>query len=360
MFKNHFKLAWRNLKKNRQFSILNLVGLSTGLACAILIYLWVGDELQVNKFNEDDRRVFQVFQPASNGNGAIPNTPGLLADALAKEMPEVEYAAAAIPATWFDNKGLFSFHDAHIRADAQFVSKDYFHIFRCHFTDGNGDALFTSGNNIAISSQLASKLFGTATNVIGKTIEWNQQDFNESYLITGVFDKLPSNSTIQFDAVFNYAQFFDKRSQLSNWDNNDPNTYLLLKSGSNFARFNQKIKNFISTKSPRSQEALFVQRFSDTYLHNHYANGIPSGGRIEYVRLFSIIAIFILLIACVNFMNLSTARAVKRVKEVGIQKVMGATRRSLIIQHLSESLMMAFLSLIFAVILVTLLLPFFK
>src|SRR5690242_9030473 len=108
MFRNHFKLAWRNLIKNRQFTFLNLLGLSTGLACAILIYLWVSDELHVNKFNANDDRIYQVMQPSTNVNGAIENTPGLLADALQKEIPEVEYAASVIPSTWFSNKGLFS------------------------------------------------------------------------------------------------------------------------------------------------------------------------------------------------------------------------------------------------------------
>ncbi|HWB25626.1 MAG TPA: ABC transporter permease [Chitinophagaceae bacterium] len=359
MFKNYFKLAWRNLTKNLQCSFLNVVGLSTGLACVILIYLWVSDELHVNKFNKNDDRIYQVMQPVQGGNGAQPNTPGLLADALAKQMPEVEYAASVIPATWFDNKGLFSFNNTHIRADAQFVSKEYFNIFPCHFIQGSGNELFGTKNNIAISTQLALKLFGTTNNITGKTINWNQQDFDGTYTVAGVFEKFPPNSTIQFDAIFNYAQFFDTRSQLSRWDNNDPNTYVLLNSGANIDRFNQKIKHFIETKDSKSQETLFAQRFSDTYLHNHYENGIPSGGRIEYIKLFSIIAIFILLIACINFMNLSTAKSLKRVKETGIQKVMGATRGSLIIQYLSESLVMAFLSLLVAILIVALLLPLF-
>jgi hypothetical protein len=117
MFKNHFKLAWRNLVRNRQFTFLNLLGLSTGLTCTILIYLWVSDELHMNKLSANDERIYQVMQSSTDGNGAIENTPGLLADALQKEMPEVEYAASVIPSTWFSNKGLFSLNDVHIRAD---------------------------------------------------------------------------------------------------------------------------------------------------------------------------------------------------------------------------------------------------
>jgi len=360
MFQNHFKLAWRNLMKNRQFTFINLLGLSTGLVCAILIYLWVSDELQVNKSNANDNRVYQVMQPTTDGNGAIENTPGLLADALQKEMPEVEYAASVIPSTWFSNKGLFSLNDTHIRADGGFVSNNFFNIFSCHFVDGNAKQLFASKNNIVISRDLALKLFGTTNNIIGKTIEWNQQGFDNTYLVSGIFEKFPSNSTIQFDAIFNYAQFLGKNPKLLNWDNNDPDTYVLLKKGTNANAFNKKIAGFIQSKTTDSKEELFAQRFSDTYLHNHYENGKPSGGRIEYVKLFSIIAIFILLIACINFMNLTTAKALKRIKEVGIQKIVGASRRSLVIQYLSESILMAFLALLIALVLATMLLPAFK
>ena len=111
MFRNYFKLGWRNLIKNLKFTLLNLVGLSIGLACAILIYIWINDELQVDKFNKNDSRIYEVMQTARDGNEAINNTPGLLATSLSKEMPEVEYAASVIPSTWFDNKGLFSFDD---------------------------------------------------------------------------------------------------------------------------------------------------------------------------------------------------------------------------------------------------------
>ena len=360
MFKNYFKIAWRNLIKNRQFTFLNLFGLASGLACAILIYLWVSDEVHMNKFNTNNDRIYQVMQSSTENNGAIENTPGLLADALQKEMPGVEYAASVIPSTWFSNKGLFSLNDAHIRADGGFVSDNFFKIFSCHFIDGNANQLFANKNNLIISSELALKLFGTTNNVIGKTIAWNQQDFDGDYIVSGVFEKFPSNSTVQFDAVFNYAQFLDKNSKLLNWNNNDPSTYVLLKKGTNADAFNKKISGFVKTKDAESQEVLFAQRFSDTYLYNHYENGVPSGGRIEYVKLFSIIAIFILMIACINFMNLSTAKALKRIKEVGIQKVMGANRRLLIIQYLSESLLMAFLSLLIAIALVIVLLPAFQ
>ncbi|HLY68484.1 MAG TPA: ABC transporter permease, partial [Puia sp.] len=360
MLKNYLKLAWRNLIKNRQFTFLNLIGLSTGLACTILIYLWVSDELNVNKFNENVNRIYQIMQPISGSNQAIENTPGLLASSISKEMPAVEWAASVIPSTWFSDKGLFSFNSTHIRAAAGFVSNDFFKIFPSHFIDGNQDQLFAGKNNLAISKDLALKIFGKINNIVGKTVEWNQENFSDVYTVSGVFDNFPPNSTIQFDAIFNYALFLEKNQKLLQWSNNDPSTYVLLKKGINEDSFDKKINGFIKSKDALSTEVLFAQPFSETYLYNHYENGKPSGGRIEYVKLFSVIAIFLLAIACINFMNLSTAKAVKRIKEVAIQKVMGASRRTLIIQYLSESILMTFVSLIIAIILVSILLPVFK
>ncbi|HWY36106.1 MAG TPA: ABC transporter permease, partial [Nitrosopumilaceae archaeon] len=280
MLNNYFKLAWRNLVKNRQFTFLNLIGLATGLACTILIYLWVIDELHVNKFTNNDSRIYQVMQQATEGNQAFENTPGVLASSLWKEMPEVEYAASVIPPTWFANKGLFSFSDTHIRADGGFVSKDFFNIFSRQFIEGRRNQLFAGKNNISISKDLALKLFGTSYNIIGKTIEWNQDGFNGNYVITSVFEKFPSNSTIQFDAMLNYDQFLENNPKLLQWDNNDPNTYLLLKNGTNVPNFNKKLAGFIKSKNAQSTETLFAQLFSDTYLYNHYENGAPSGGRV--------------------------------------------------------------------------------
>src|SRR5687768_3739732 len=144
MIKNYFKIAWRNLIKNRLFTFLNLIGLSTGLACVILIYLWVSDELQVDKFNQKDSQLYQVMHNLTTSRGieTIENTPGLLAKALSEEMPEVEYAASVVPSTWFSNKGLVSFDETYLRADAQFISKDYFNIFSCNFLEGNKNQVF--------------------------------------------------------------------------------------------------------------------------------------------------------------------------------------------------------------------------
>lgn len=361
MFKNSFKTAWRHVVKDRQFTLLNLIGLSTGLACTLLIYLWVIDEMRMDKFNESDSRIFQVLHNITTPNGieTIENTQGLLAKTLGEEMPEVQYAASVIPAGWFSNRGLFSINNKHIRAGGQFVSKDYFNIFSVHFIQGNKQTALTDKYQIALSAELAQKLFNSI-NVVGRTVEWNQEGFTGIYQVSAVFDKFPSNSTVQFDALFNYDLFLEKNPKLQKWGNSDPNTYVLLKKGADAEQLNKKLKDLLKSKNEKATATLFAQRFSDKYLHNHYENGVPAGGRIEYVKLFSIIALFILIIACINFMNLSTAKAAGRLKEIGVKKVMGADRGSLVFQYLTESLMMATIATLFALALVWAILPQFN
>src|SRR6185295_4773722 len=159
MFKNYFKIAWRNLIKDRQFTFLNLVGLSTGLACALFIWLWINDELSMDKYNDNDRHLYQVMQNIKH-DGEIettPNTAGLLANALAAEMPEVSYAATVVPPSWFSSDGIISFGDKRLKAGAQFISKDYFNIFHCKFFEGDKRKITADKHSVAVSSELAMK-----------------------------------------------------------------------------------------------------------------------------------------------------------------------------------------------------------
>jgi hypothetical protein len=203
-------------------------------------------------------------------------------------------------------------------------------------------------------------LFGGASSALGKTIAWKQGEFNGTYRVTGVFRKPPARTTAPFDLLLNYALFLDKRPYLQEWGNSDPNTFVLLREGADAARLGKKIHNFLQSKMKGADSGLFLQRYSDRYLFGQYENGAVAGGRIAYVKLFSVIAAFILVIACINFMNLSTARASRRTKEVGIKKAVGADRQSIIFQFLGESLLMAFSALLVALLLVGLLLPGFN
>ncbi|MGX5852830.1 ABC transporter permease [Dyadobacter jiangsuensis] len=362
MIKSYLKIAWRSLIKDRQFTLLNLLGLSTGLACTLLIYLWVTDELRVDKHNAKDAHLFQVMvnQPQEDGIKTGEHTPGLLADALKAEMPEVEFATTVVPAEWFSNNGVVSVGETQLKAGGQFVSRDYFDVFTCPFTQGDASALTGDKNTLALSEEMAEKLFGAGQNVVGKTVKWDEGQFSGLYRVGGVFKSNPSNASNQFDILFNFEQFKARRPGMENWGNSDPNTFVILKNGADLALFNEKIRHFLKTKNKDNDFQLFAIRYSDKYLHGQFENGVQTGGRITYVRLFSVIAVFILVIACINFMNLSTAKASGRMKEVGIKKVVGALRSSLVMQHLSESLMLTLVSLFVAVGMVMLLLPEFN
>ncbi|MBS1597383.1 MAG: ABC transporter permease [Bacteroidetes bacterium] len=362
MFRNYFKIAWRNLLKDRQFTFLNLVGLSTGLACTFLIYLWVHDELQVDKYNDKDAQLYQVMvnEHQEDGIRTAAYTPGLLADALKKEIPEVEYAVTVLPASWFQNKGIISYDDAHFKAESQFVGKDYFDVFTSKFIDGDKERLLADKYTVAISEDLAMKLFHTTKNIIGKTIHWDHQQFTGTYAVSGIFEKNPSNATNQFDILLNFELFKERRPGMEIWSNMDPHTYVILKKGAKLDLVNNKVQHFLETKDKNIKTELFLFKYSDKYLYGQFENGKQAGGRISYVRLFSIIAIFILIIACINFMNLSTARASRRIKEVGIKKVVGARRITLVLQYLGESMLLTLLSLALAIVLIVLLLPEFN
>lgn len=360
---NSIKVAWRGFMKDRQFSILNLVGLSTGIACALLIYLWIHDELKIGKFNEKDSQLYQVMVNGNwpDGIQTGENSPGLLAKSMKEELPEVEYAVSTIhPGGITTDKGIFMTGNDRTEATAIFAGKDLFNVFSYKLIEGNKDEVLTKPDGVVLSDEMAQKLLHTTQNVIGRQVTWNQTGLSGTYQVTGVFKKLPATSLDQFDVAFNYDYFLSKNTKLTNWQNNDPYTYLILKKGTDVQAFNSKIANFVKSKDKDSKETLFVQRYGDKYLYNHYKNGVVAGGRIEYVKLFSIIAIFILVMACINFMNLSTAKASTRLKEAGIKKVMGAERTTLIAQYLGESLLMAFMSLVFAVLLVIALLPQFN
>lgn len=367
MFRHNLIMIFRSFKRDKNTFFINLIGLSTGLACTLLIFLWVNDEVNVDKFHEKDNRLFQVMLNYRRADGIQTHgrTPGLLARALSEEMPEVEYAAAVIPSGWFRSKGIISFENTQIKADEQYVSKDYFNIFSYPLLKGDINQGLLNKSSVLISDETAIKLFNTTENVVGKTIEWKRENYNLCfsglYTILGIFKKPPANSTAQFDLIFTYELFFEKmRKNLIRWNNQNPDTYVVLKSGTDVKKFNTKIAEFIKTKSENSDNTLFVQQYSRRYLHGNYENGSPSGGRILYVNLFSIIALFILIIACINFMNLSTAKASGRIKEIGVKKVLGANRKTLIARYLSESLLMSCFSMLLAILLIELLIPQFN
>ena len=363
MWRHNFLLIYRNFIRNKASFLINLIGLSTGLACTILIYLWVTDELKVDKFHERDAQLYQVMQRISGNKDDVlvwDWTPGLLAETLAEEMPEVELA---LPMVWLDDTGVIGHDETNIKAGELYAGSDFFNLFSFELLTGDKATVLQDINSVVISDELSLKLFGTTKGIVGKTIEWKRTRENVSgdYMISGVFRNPPVNSTIQFDLVFTYERYFKGKPDLQYWRNSEPWTFVALRPGTDPQQFDRKIEGLMREKNEDSKNStLFLRKFSDSYLYGNFENGVQVGGRISYVRLFSIIAFFIVLIASINFMNLSTARSSRRSKEVGIKKTVGASRVSLIIQYLAESTLLAFISLFAALCLVNLALPQFN
>ncbi|MCQ6956883.1 ABC transporter permease [Mucilaginibacter aquariorum] len=358
MIRNYFKIAWRNLVKDKQFTLLNVVGLSAGIACTLLIYLWVHDEVSYDKFFENDSQVYQVMEHRKGGEnqGLTDESSGLVSEVLKVQNPEVLYAAAVAPADWYQ-KFTLSSGDKNIKAWGQYAGKDYFNIFSFKMLDGERGKVLNDKNSIVISDELAKKLFGTSENAIGKAIKFQH---DKDFFVSGVFEKLPVHSSQQFDFVLSFDYLADVQGWVKTWNNGGPHNFIMLKKGTDVNAFNQRIAGIISKNSGDTTRSAFAMKFSDNYLQNTFNHGARVGGRYEYVKLFSLIAIFILVIACINFMNLSTAKASGRMIEVGIKKVVGAERSQLIIQFLSESLLMAIFTMIVAIAVAWLLLPQFN
>ncbi|MDZ7304892.1 MAG: ABC transporter permease [candidate division KSB1 bacterium] len=355
MFKNYLRIAIRNLLKQKVYSFINIFGLAIGMCGSILILLWVLDELKYDRFHKDIDRIYQVMENQEYAKGnifTVSATPGPLAPALNEEIPEIEFAATY---TWNINY-LFTLGEKSIKERGIYARPDLFRILSIELLSGNQEELLTTPNSVVISQDLARRFFGDE-NPVGKSILINQDQLHK---ITGVYRRLPDHSSLQFDFVLPFEDFLKTNQWATTWGSNGPRTLVKLKERSDKAIVDAKIKNFIKERNENSIVELFLYPYADLYLYGRFSNGKAVGGQIEHVRLFSMIALFVLLIACINFMNLSTARASRRTKEVGIRKCVGASRRALISQHIGESMVIVFLSLLISLLLVELFLPIFN
>ncbi len=363
MFKNHLKIAWRNLKRNPLLSLINILGLSTGMASAFLIYFWVSDEIMVDKFHVNEPNLYQVMMK-SEENGMIrtlDGTQGPLSEAMEKDLPEVEHAITVMD---LEKEGMgitFKSEENLFKAGGLFASKTFFDAFTFPLVRGTASQVLKDKDAVVISESFAVKLFGSVENAMNRKMDYNVFGNEQSAKITGVFKNVPSNSTLQFNFVATKQKLLeDMWTNGQVWTNTGPSTYVLLKPNVDIAAFNSKIERFIDKYDEFNTFSLFTRKFSDAYLKGNYENGVQSGGRITYAKLFSFVALLVLLIACINFMNLSTARVSRRFKEIGIKKTVGSTKRNLIIQFLTESIFITFISLLLAIVMVMLLIPVFN
>ncbi len=356
MLKNYVKVAFRNLFRQKAFSFINILGLALGMACSLFIWLWVQDELNVDAFHANGQHIYRVMERQVFDEGkehASPVTPGILADELKKNFPEITRASGFLP---WEEKITFTVGDKINKETGSYAGPDWFHMFSYPLLQGNAGTALSSPKYMAISRSIAEKYFGSPGQAMGKTIRGNSRE----YQVSAVFEDIGTNSSLTYDFLLPWEEFLDLEKWATGWDNNGPSTFIQIRADADPAQLEAKLKNFLLSRQKEGENYLFLQPYEHMYLYSNFTNGQVDGGRIDYVRLFIIVAICVLLIACINFMNLSTARSMKRAKEVGIRKVVGAVRAVLIAQFMGEALLLTFLALILALGTVFLLLPAFN
>jgi putative ABC transport system permease protein len=356
MFKNYFKVAWRNLFRNKGFSLTNILGLTIGMTCTLLIFLWVKDELNYNKFQKNYSDIYQVIanrdfknQMFTDHNMVLP-----LAKALQETYPQIKNAVVSS----YNDKHILTVGDKKLSMSGLTVSDRFFDMFTWQTVAGNSSAAIRDPSSIILTSSTARALFGDE-NPIGKLV---LVDNLYSQKVGAVVADPPSNSSIHFDLLqsYNYSEPSVARS-MNEWTNSSWQVYVQPVPGANLTQITKNINTLKQQHDPNDHvSTYFIFPMKSWRLYSDFKNGKNSGGMIEYVRLFSIIGIIILLIACVNFMNLSTARSEKRAKEVGIRKTLGSEKKHLIFQFFLESMILAVIAFLFSLVALYFLLPAFN
>lgn len=362
MLRNYIKIAWRNLLRNKIFSSINMSGLALGMACSLLIILWLQDERSVDGFHANGDYLYQVYESQFYDGkvGTGYTTQGLLAEELKRVIPEVQYASGleyiAPPGT----SNTFKVGEQTGKMEGYYAGTDFLHMFSYPLLYGTPQTALNGLTDIAISRKMATSFFGSPEKAIGKTIRFENK---EDLQVTAIFEDVPANSSRQFDFLRSWKAFIAENDWVNNWGNTSPATFVQLRKDADRNKVAAKIKDFVYRYRPKiegERTELGIQPYAETYLHSIFKNGVLDGGRIEYVRLFTLVSIFILLIACINFMNLTTAQSAKRAKEVGLRKVIGAGRSSLVSQFLGEAMLLTACAFIVAILLAVLLLPAFN
>jgi predicted permease len=359
MFGNYLKIAFRNIKRYKGYSFINIFGLAVGLACCILILLWVQDELSYDRFHTNLNDLYRINAEFHKTEPATHYWPvcAPLAPALKEEYPEIVKATRF---TRLRRGQLVRYGDKKfLESRICLADPDFFAMFTFPFLEGNPQTALSHPDSIVLVESLSAKYFGDESPV-GKTLTLNNE---HSFTVAGVLQEIPENSTIQFDFLLPFVRIedFEKAwAVLDNWSLSGFATYIQLEKKASEEALEDKIAYYLQKHVPESEDVIYLQSFGDIHLYSsHIQFGIEGQGDITYVYIFSLVALFVLVIACINFMNLATARSANRAKEVGLRKVVGAKRAQLIRQFFCESVGMAFLSLILAVVLVELFLPVF-
>jgi putative ABC transport system permease protein len=355
MIKSYFNAAWRNMTRNKLTGFINVFGLAIGLSCSLLIWLWMSDELSYNRFLPGVKNIYEVHVNAPFNGDTITMTasPGPLAEAIQKNIPQIEQATKIT----YSRDVLFTVGDKSLKEKGTYATPGFFKVFPLKTIAGNPDEAVAAIDQVVITRKIAEKYFNTSE-AVGKII---RIDNKKNYRVGAVIEDIPHNSTIQFDWLINFKE--QEEDWMKTWGNISFFTYVRLSPHADVLNTAQTLRTIYPKFAPEGFRPNYptLQAITDIYLYADYKNGKPTGkGRIEYVEIFAAIAIFILLIACMNFMNLATARASLRAKEIGIRKVAGAGKTSLVGQFMIESLVTCLLAALLSIAITALILPAFN
>lgn len=357
MLKNYIKVALRNLWKNLGFSFINIFGLAIGIACSLLIFLFVKDELSYDKFHKDPGNIYRIVKDFINDDGSkIPDatTPAALAPAMQKEMPEV-VAITRLRPNWGRSYQVKNGDKKIFDEQLYGVDSSFFDVFSFPFVYGSPGTAFKEVNSIVLTRSMAEKLFGKE-NPVGKRLEVDA--FENNMIITGVMEDVPANAHFHFNFLVSFRTQPGNPALDNNWDGYNDYTYVKVKEGTNTVALVKKIQALNDRNVEKSFSQFYVQPIKDIHLTSNLKWELEPNGDKQYVYIFILIGVFIILIAGINYMNLSTAKATVRAKEIGVRKVAGALRQSLINQFLIESVITCVFAAIIAIGLAQLLLPF--
>ncbi len=349
MIKNYFTIAWRNIMSNKVLFFLNILGLTSGLFCFLLIYLWISSENSINRYHANIDQLYSIYLESPDGTVKGYETSSLLYKELKTNIPEIEKVAAM---TNHSLKSTFSNGTIVLKQNGKFVSQDYFEMFSFQILEGNASKALNAPNHIAISKEMAELFFGSSKGAIGQTLTYENSKELE---IAMVFELSSEDSTEKSDYYLPFASLFSENPWMYEWKNLGSYTFAQLVAGTDVGQLEQKLKSFL--KGHELDLEIRFQSYADSYLYGDIEKG---EGKIIYVRLFGIIAFLIMLIASINFMNLASAGYMKRINEIGVRKVLGASKSSLIVQFLGEAMLLSISSLFFALILIAIALPTFN
>lgn len=359
MIRNYLITALRNFRRHKGYSFINVTGLAIGLACSFFILLWVQDEMSYNKFLPEGDQVYRVMRHTIFGGrkGTSSSMPKPIAQVLVDEYPEITHTVLM---SW-SNEMVLDYNNQAFRSEGRYFGSDFFTVFKFPLICGDPASALLDPESIAISESLAERYFGAdwmqKKDLLGSIIN---VDHRLNAKLTAVFEDVPPNSSLQFEFVIPMQEYMRRNDWVNRWDNNGLRIFARLEKGADPDVVNAKIKELIDQHVDAWETDVFLQPVTDMYLWSNFKNGVLVGGRIDYVRIFLFIAVFIILIASINFMNLATARSTKRAREIGVRKAVGATKTSLARQFICESLLTSMIAFVIAMLLIFLLLPSFN